>query len=380
MTSTNTHAYSFGPTAILQRLGAFTVVPQAMQRMNGAMNLARLSLERAPAPVAPTPAVVIHAEGAARLLRYEPLPGVPQKDPILLCPSLINRLYVLDLKEGISVVEQLRKAGHRVYGIDWGDPGAEEHGKGFEAFVERVATFLEVACADAGKPKMHVLGHCLGGTMTTALAAADDTHIATLINLTAPLSFHDDGLLSKWTRAPFFDAEAVVRALGHVPPWLTQPAFQILKPMGQPSKALRLYQSLDKPTFLEFFRCLETWINDNVAIPDRFFVDLVGTLYRKDGLKNGLMMFRGKHLRLEDVKVPVYTIAAQEDHIVPPGSATAGQERLGSTKKKVEVLPGGHIGVVVGGLARRRLWPALLAWMDENKIEEPTVTMKGAKA
>lgn len=375
--TTQTRAYSFGPTAVLERMGIFTAVPKAMERMNGAMTLARLALERSPAPVAPSPAVVIASQGAARLLRYEPVPGVAQKDPILLCPSLINRLYVLDLKTGISVVEQLRNAGHRVYGIDWGEPGAAEHGLGFGAFVERLAAFLDTACSDAGVPKMHVLGHCIGGTLTTALAAVDDSRIQSLINLTAPLSFHDDGLLSKWTRAPFFDAEPVARALGHVPAWLTQPAFQVLKPMGQTTKALRLFQSLDKPTFLEFFRCLETWINDNVSIPDAFFVDLVNKLYRQDALHNELMQVRGKTVRLGDVKVPVFTIAAAEDHIVPPASATAGQDRLGSSDKKVEVLPGGHIGVVVGGLARRRLWPALLAWMAEHPIADAAAPSAG---
>ncbi|MCC7070715.1 MAG: alpha/beta fold hydrolase [Deltaproteobacteria bacterium] len=364
---------SFGPTELLRRAGAFTVIPQALARMNGAVTLARLTLEKAPVPVAPSPAALIKSEGAARLLRYEPMPGLPARDPILLCPSLINRLYVLDLKEGISVVEALRKAGHRVYGIDWGEPGAEERGVSFEGFVQRLSRFVDAACSDAKVHKLHLLGHCLGGTMATALAATNDARVQTLINLTAPLSFHDEGLLSKWTRAPFFDAEAVVAALGHVPPWLTQPAFQILKPMGQPAKALRLFQALDKPAgeldaFLETFRCLETWINDNVSIPDRFFVDLVGTLYRKDALAKGELSFERGPVKLDDVRVPVFTIAAAEDHIVPPASATSQAARFTNPACKTEVLPGGHIGVVVGGLGRKRLWPALIAWMDEHKL------------
>ena len=358
-------------TELMQRAGVFTAVPNAMARMNGALNLARLSFEKAPAPVAPSPASVIHLEGAARLVRYEPFPGVSSKDPILLCPSLINRLYVLDLKEGISVVEVLRKAGHRVYGIDWGDPGPAEHGVSFEGFVERLARFVDAACSDARTPKIHLLGHCLGGTLATALCAVDDSRVQSLINLTAPIAFHDSGLLSKWTRAPFFDPEAVVNAVGHVPAWLTQPAFQILKPMGQAAKALRLFQNLDDPKFLEFFRCLETWINDNVAIPDRFFVDLVDTLYKKNALVEGGIVFtkfKPGPVRLENVIVPLLTIAAEQDHIVPHKSATAAQERFGSKVKRVELLPGGHIGVVVGGLARRRLWPTLLEWMSQHPV------------
>lgn len=367
MNTPNTDSsYSFGPASLLQRAGVFDAMPKAFARMNGAMSLARATFEKKPAPVAPSPAVVIAMEGAARLLRYERVPGAPHKDAILLCPSVINRLYVLDLKEGISVVEQLRNAGHDVYGIDWGEPGAAEHGVNFEGFVGRLAKFLDIACVDNGREKMHVLGHCLGGTMALALAATDDKRMQSLINLTAPVEFHDDGLLSKWSRAPFFDAKLVTRALGHVPPWLTQPAFQILKPMGQPTKALRLFQSLDNEKFLDFFRCLETWINDNVSIPDAFFEDLITQLYRADALAKGTLKFKSGPVLLEEITVPMLTIAAQEDHIVPVASATRTLERVRSTKKRTEVLPGGHIGVVVGGLARRRLWPLLLEWMDDT--------------
>ena len=364
---------SFGPTELLRRAGAFTLLPQALARMNGAMTLARLTLDKAPVPVAPSPATIIATEGAARLYRYDAMPGVAARDPILLAPSLINRLYVLDLKEGISVVEALRKAGHRVYGIDWGEPGPAEHGLGFEGFVQRLSRFVDATCSDVKTPKLHLLGHCLGGTLATALAATDGDRIQTLINLTAPLSFHDDGLLSKWTRAPFFDPEVVVAALGHVPPWITQPAFNVLKPMGQPVKALRLFQALDKPAgelhqFLEVFRCLETWINDNVSIPDRFFIDLVGSLYRRDALAKGELRFASGPVQLDQVRVPVFTIAAAEDHIVPPSSAVEVARRFTNPHSKIEVLPGGHIGVVVGGLGRKRLWPALIAWMDEQRL------------
>lgn len=186
---------SFHPVRLLQRSGVFTAVPDAMARTAGALHLARVTVAREPAPVAPSSSDVVAATGAARLVRYrrhrEAPPGVV-KAPILLCPSLINRLYVLDLKEGISVVEQLLRAGHPVYGIDWGDPGAAEHGVSFEGFTRRLASFLATACDDARVEAMTVLGHCLGGTLATALAATDSRHLQSLVLLTAPLSWLDE--------------------------------------------------------------------------------------------------------------------------------------------------------------------------------------------
>ncbi|MBM4280124.1 MAG: alpha/beta fold hydrolase [Deltaproteobacteria bacterium] len=357
---------------IAARAGVLSAVPDAVARGAGAVTLARWSLARQPAPVAPSSAEVIAVAGAAKLLRYRAKPGVAlSKAPMLLCPSLINRLYVLDLMENLSVVDALLSAGHPVYGIDWGDPGAAEHGLDLEGFVlGRLRSFLQTACSDAHVERMALLGHCLGGTMATTLAAVDDAHVESLILLTAPLSFHDGGMLSAWTRTPLFDPADLVRVVGHVPGWVTQPAFAVLKPLGQTTKALRLWQSLGDPKFLEMFRCLETWINDNVAIPDAFFVDLVGKLYQQDALARGTLAFSTGPVRLDAVKVPVLALAAAQDHIVPPSSALAPVARFSSTTKRCEQLDGGHIGVVVGGLGRKRLWPLLVQWLQTPRAAD----------
>ncbi len=360
---------TLNPVSLLQRAGVFSTIPAAIARTAGALHLARATVAREPAPVAPSPADVVHVIGAARLLRYRRHREAPVgvvKAPILLSPSLINRLYVLDLKAGLSVVEQLLKAGHPVYGIDWGDPGEAERGVNFEGFVQRLADFLATACDDAAVETMTVLGHCLGGTMAAALAATRPIHLQSLVVLTAPLTFHDDSLLSAWSRAPFVDPRDLTRLVGHVPAWITQPTFQALKPMGQTTKALRLWQSLGNPTFLEFFRCLETWINDNVAIPDAFFEDLISQLYRNDALNLGTLRFKDGPVILEDITVPTLTIAASDDHIVQPSSAVTPTRRFASVVNVAEVIDGGHIGVVVGSVARRRLWPLLLSWLDEH--------------
>jgi polyhydroxyalkanoate synthase subunit PhaC len=356
----------------LHRAGVFSVIPTALSRLSGGIELVQSGQTRA--PVSPTPSQCVARIGAARLLKFEsPLPPTSGQT-IVLCPSLINRLYILDLKQDISTVAALQQAGHQVYGIDWGDPGIEERGVGFEGFVVRLQQLLALACTHVQQPKVHVLGHCLGGTMATALAAVDDRYMRSLINLTVPIAFGDDGMLAKWIRVPFFDAQLMADVFGHIPAWVTQPAFNVLKPMGQLSKAMRTVQSLHKPGFIEFFRCLETWINDNVSIPDAFFVDLTTTLYRDNALVAGglrLPLLSSSPVSLNQVRIPVLTIAAQEDHIVPLSSAQGGHDRYGALHKKLEILPGGQIGVVVGGLARRRLWPALDQWMTVHGASAP---------
>lgn len=355
------------PTEVMSRLGVMDALPTALGRTTGMMRLLRAAAFREPAPVAPTPCTVVETLGATRLLRYKSEVEPRFTRPVLLCPSVINRHYILDLKEDISVVRILLEAGHRVYAIDWGNPGDAELPLGFADFVRgRLRHFVDFVNEDAGSEDLHLLGHCLGGTMATSLCAVDDRGIATLINLTTPINFHDDGVLSAWSRAPFFDPRALAEALGHIPPWLTQPSFMILRPMGPSVKAIRLFQSLGNERFLEFFRCLETWINDNVHIPKGFYIDLIEKLYRENALVKGTLDLAGEPAVLEEVRVPALTVCAREDHIVPPDSAIAGHNAFGSEDKRLEVFEGGHIGVVVGGRAKRNLWPLLCDWFAEH--------------
>jgi len=370
------------PTTMMKRLGVLDAVPNAMARMSGAISLVATLKE--PAPVAPTPFDVVAIEGSSRLLRYRRTTPATRGTPIVMSPSIINRFYILDLMKGTSVVEALLEQGFDIYMCDWGDPlpSEEDNDLAFYA-LGRLRRFVDAARADAGTEDVHLFGQCLGGTMATILAAVDPTGIRTLTNLTAPMSFHDDGILSAWSRAPFFDATAFAELYGNIPTWITQPSFVILKPLGQSTKILRLFQNMGDAKFLHFFRCLETWINDNVAIPRAFYIDLIEQLYRKDALAKGTLILRGKPVVLEEVRVPALTLSATEDHIVPVASAVLGHDRFSSTDKRNEVVEGGHIGIVVGGRGKRTLYPLLTSWLGErsaSKGEAPRAkrTEKGA--
>ena len=77
--------------------------------------------------LAPTPRDELLHDGSATLLRFRGQerggsPGVP----VLLVPSLINRVYVLDLRRQASLVEALVAAGLDVFCVDWGVPRDED--------------------------------------------------------------------------------------------------------------------------------------------------------------------------------------------------------------------------------------------------------------
>ena len=99
---------------------------------------------------------------------------------------------------------------------------------------------------------------------------------------------------------------------------------------------------------------------------------------KRDALVKGDVMFKDGPVVLEQISVPCLAVAASEDHIVPSSSAVEPAKRFGSAVNRQVVMEGGHIGVVVGSLARRKLWPLLLEWLAEQ--ETPTAPVPSSSS
>ncbi|MBX7191688.1 MAG: alpha/beta fold hydrolase [Sandaracinaceae bacterium] len=334
-----------------------------------------------PAPkVGQTPHDVVFRENKWSLLRYRPVGGqvITHRHPILLVPSLINRHYVLDLMPGKSFAEFLAKQGYDVFCIDWGTPEAEDRFLTFDEYVDRyLARALRVTCEKAGSDKAHLLGYCLGGTMTVIHAALHQERIASLALVAAPVRFDDQSLLALWTQIPTFDVDALVAATGNVPWQLMQGAFQLLRPTLNLAKAVSLLaksplvdqdQGRDDSErarqarweeSLDGFFALETWGADNVSFPGAAYQKYIQCLYRENALVHGTLSISGECVRLEHVKVPVLAVTFEHDNIVPHQSASDVLTRVASEKKAHVHVPGGHVGAMVSSSAAKHVWPKI---------------------
>jgi polyhydroxyalkanoate synthase len=338
--------------------------------MKRLLNLASLAKRPKP-PVGTTPADVVHSENKWRLLRYRPRPeGVKYDTPVLLVPSLINRHYVMDLLPGKSMAEDLVKAGHDVYVIDWGTPGPEDRYLTFDDICDRYLGRAIRHVARAGKRgKAHVLGYCLGGTLATIHAAVHKEHIASLLLLAAPVSFTDDGLLARWTQSPSFKVGDIVEAFGNVPWQLMQGAFHLLRPTLGLAKVVALIDRAANDEFLDGFLALETWGNDNISFPGKCYERYIEELYRKDALAKGEFTLSGHPVLLSNIDCPTLSIVFEHDNIVPAESAAKLVDLISSKDKAVMKLPGGHVGAVVSKSAQKRLWPVMMDFWAQRDAE-----------
>jgi polyhydroxyalkanoate synthase len=321
-------------------------------------------LTRPPPKVGQTPADAVFHENKWRLLRYRPRPaGLAFTTPVLLVPSLINRHYVLDLMPGKSFAAFLVERGHDVYIIDWGTPGDEDRFLTFDqvtdGYLGRALRFVAKA---SPRKQAHLLGYCLGGTLTAIHAAVRPEKVASLTVLAAPIEFGAEGLLSSWTRAKSFDLDALVDGSGNVPWQLLQASFQMLRPTMPLSKAVHLIDRAWNDEFLDGFLALEAWGNDNVSFPGEFYRRYLDALYRKNELVKGTFTLSGEPVKLSAITCPTLAVTFEHDNIVPAASATPLLGLVGSADKQQIHLPGGHVGAVVSKSASKTLWPQLSDW------------------
>lgn len=328
-------------------------------------------------PLGSTPRKMIFSEGGLQVYAYEPEPEIRRSTPVLIVPSLINRSYVLDLLPGKSVIEYMVKQGYPVYVLEWGVPEDEDRYMTFERFITgRLRRATSAVLKRERCEKVHLFGHCLGGSFGTVFAIRFPEMIASLTLLTAPVNFQVGGQLSVWSTFPGFDVDAYIDAYGNVPWSMMQMSFHMLKPAASATKyfkALRKVltdgvESFDE-NFAQTFWAMEVWGADNVSYPGEFYKTLIKQFYRENALVNGSIEIDGASIRLEDMSFPVLNIAGREDHIVPPESTLTSDllPKNSDVTLTTWVVDGGHIGCLLGRKAQGKLWPQMVNWLERQE-------------
>jgi polyhydroxyalkanoate synthase len=222
--------------------------------------------------VGATPADVVHRENKWSLLRYRPRPeGVAFKHAG--AAGAFADQPALRARPAAGQEHRRGAGGARgtTCSSSTGARPAPKTGTSASTTITDgyLGSAIRVAAQHRGRGKAHVLGYCLGGTLAVVHTAVRPEHVASLTALAAPVSFHDEGLLSLWTRSSTFDLGAMIDATGNVPWQLMQGAFQMLRPTLPLSKAAHVIDRAWDDEFLDGFFALETWGNDNVSVPRR---------------------------------------------------------------------------------------------------------------
>jgi polyhydroxyalkanoate synthase len=309
---------------------------------------------------------VVYDEGTLKLLRYRRETPSAFTEPVLVCYALINRPYILDLQSDKSVVRQYLDRGFDVYMIDWGSPSDADRRLTLEDYVCRfLQNVVEFILREHGRKDLHLLGYCMGGTLSTMFTALNPGSVRTLTLLAAPIDFADgESLLGLWTDPRYFDVDAFIDANGNCPASFLQSCFLLMKPVQNLlEKHLFLFDQMDDPRFVSNFFAMEHWVNDNIPVAGETFRDFVKNLYQSNKLVRGEFYLGHRHVDLRRIRCPLLVLTARNDHLVPPQSTLGILPHVGSPDAEAMTIDAGHVGLVVGGKAHKALWPEAAGWL-----------------
>ena len=312
--------------------------------------------------VGTTPHTVVHTQNKLVLRHYAPAER-RFAAPVVVVPSMINRASIVDLEPDRSLVADLAARGHAVYLVDWGVPGEEDAGQTVaDTLLSLLHRAVDRACRHAGAARAHLLGYCQGGTLAAMYTALRPRRVQGLAVFNAPVRFAEGGRFRRFVDSEHVSLDGVIAEDRLLPVEVMQLAFKLLDPMGNWHKYAALDGLADDPTRLRRTLARERWLEENVPMPGAFAKEFIGRAYQDDALLGGTWRVGGEAVDLRRITCPVAVYGAERDFIAPPASVTPLAEATGSADVRCEILPTGHIGIIVGGYGPRVFFPKLSAW------------------
>ncbi|QRM32502.1 class I poly(R)-hydroxyalkanoic acid synthase (plasmid) [Microvirga sp. VF16] len=325
--------------------------------------------------IAVTPGKVIYQNALMQLIQYAPTTEKVLKRPLLIVPPWINKFYILDLNPEKSFIRWAVDQGHTVFIISWVNPDESLAAKSFEDYMrEGIFEALEAIEKATGERAVNAVGYCVGGTLLSAtlayMAATGDTRIKSATFFTTQVDFQQAGDLK------VFSDEDQIRAIerdmaqrGYLDSSKMATIFNLLRSNDLIwPYIVNVYQKGQEPLPFD----LLYWNSDSTRMPAANHSFYLRRCYLQNDLAEGRMEFSGTRLDLSAISIPVFHLAARDDHIAPPHSVFAGAGRLGGPVTFV-LAGSGHIAGVINPPSRGRYqyWTggapegALEAWLEQ---------------
>jgi polyhydroxyalkanoate synthase subunit PhaC len=299
--------------------------------------------------LAATPGQVVFRNDLMELIQYAPQTPKVRAVPVLASPPWINKYYVMDLAPDRSFLEWAVRHERTVFAISYRNPDASMGGITLDDYlIHGPREALDVIAEITGAPKIDIIGLCLGGALTSMLAAylveKGDDRIGSITLLNTLLDYSDPGVLGAFTD------EKTVRRLEKQ---MAEKGVLEASQMAGTFDMLRANDLIfnyvvsnwlmgqDPPAF-----DILAWNGDSTRMPSAMHSFYLRSLYMRNELARGELELAGQQLSLSSVTNDTYVVGAINDHIVPwHGSYKTGG--LMGGKVRYVLSSGGHIAGIV---------------------------------
>jgi len=321
--------------------------------------------------LAVTPGKVVWQNDIVQLLQYTPTTEKVYETPLLIVPPWINKFYILDLTQQKSMIRWLVDQGFTVFVLSWVNPDERLAGKTFEDYMkEGVLSATEAVLRETGLRQTNVLGYCVGGTLlaTTLAHNAAKGHdpFTSATFLTTQTDFTKAGDLMLFIDDAQLKAlETMMAERGYLDGSRMATVFNMLRPRDLIWPYIVNNYMLGKapmPFDLLF------WNQDSTRMPAANHNFYLRTFYQDNALAKGKMALGGTRLDLKKVKLPIYDLAAREDHIAPARSVFVGSRLFGGPVEYV-MAGSGHIAGVINPPPAEGKKPKYQYWTGPQRAE-----------
>lgn len=299
--------------------------------------------------IAVTPGKVVYRNRLIELIQYSPQTRIVHPEPVLIVPSWIMKYYILDLSPQNSLVRFLVEHGHTVFILSWKNPDAGDRELSMDDYLKLgPLAALDVVARIAPKRKVQAVGYCLGGTLL-AIAAAflarnDDTRLKTVTLLASEVDFSEPGELGLFIdESQIAYIEDIMRDPGYLDGKQMAGAFALLNSRDFVwSKMVRENLLGTRQPMTD----LMAWNTDATRMPYRMHSEYLRRFYLDNELAAGRYEVDGKPVALADIRVPMFVVSTERDH-VSPWQSVYKIHLLTETEVNFLLTSGGHnVGVV----------------------------------
>ncbi len=299
--------------------------------------------------LAVTPGKVVFQNDVLQLIQYTPTTDTVRAVPLLIVPPWINKFYILDLTQPKSFIRYAVSQGFSVFIVSWVNPDERLKNKTFEDYMkEGVLSATDAVMRETGQNKINVVGYCVGGTLLAAtlayLAARGHDPFISATFLTTQVDFTKAGDLKLFIDEPQLKVIADSMAeKGYLEGSRMASVFNMLRPKDLIwPYVVNNYMLGKKPLPFD----LLYWNQDSTRMPEANHNFYLREFYLENKLAKGEMSLAKTRLDMKKVMIPIYELAAKEDHIAPAQSVFIGSKMFGGPVEYV-LAGSGHIAGVV---------------------------------
>src|SRR3954449_1909233 len=282
--------------------------------------------------------------------------------PILFVPPLAAPAWCFDLRRGCSLAEHLLARGYPTYVVDYGAIAFSDRALGLEHWVDEVIPkAIEAVIRDSGRDEIQLVGWCLGGIMALLATAARDLPVRSVAMIASPFDFTQVRMaapiraLASLTGGAL--GTALYRMLGGAPAPLVTLGFRATAIDRYVTKPVAMAQHLHDRDWLAHSQAVDAYMANMLAYPGRTFGQLYHQFFRVNELAGGTLELGDDCIELAKVDVPVLAVGGGADVLAPIDAVHhVGSVLPKSPDVRLEIAPGGHLGVLTGRSAVRSTW------------------------